>query len=233
MELPPDDPKIKQTDVHRIKTSRYKLQLYDTIQFNKFSTWNSLVRGFGRLLRRVDKQTAESRSPGDERQAAERFILKHVQTHFFKDEVDQLMTDGKVHAKSCLCKLDPFLDEDGLLRVGGRMRYARHQMSLKHPILIPKEGPVTRVLILHCHKAAAHQGRGTTLGKIRESGYHVIKATKLVSSVIHHCVICQKLRGNTITQMADLPPERAEESPPFTHCGFDCFGPFTIREEEL
>lgn len=30
--------------------------------------------------------------------------------------------------------------------------------------------------------------------------------------------------------MADLPEERTEESPPFTYCGIDCFGPFIVKE---
>ena len=30
--------------------------------------------------------------------------------------------------------------------------------------------------------------------------------------------------------MADLPKERVEPSPPFTYCGLDCFGPFTVKE---
>lgn len=29
--------------------------------------------------------------------------------------------------------------------------------------------------------------------------------------------------------MADLPEERCEISAPFTFCGMDCFGPFTVK----
>ncbi len=47
--------------------------------------------------------------------------------------------------------------------------------------------------------------------------------------VIHKCVVCRKLRGNTETQkMADLPEEHLSVSPPFTHVGLDVFGPFSV-----
>ena len=30
--------------------------------------------------------------------------------------------------------------------------------------------------------------------------------------------------------MADLPKDRVSESPPFTYCGVDIFGPFLVKE---
>lgn len=49
--------------------------------------------------------------------------------------------------------------------------------------------------------------------------------------MIHRCVPCRKIRGKTCQQkMADLPEVRSEDISPFTATGFDCFGPFTIKE---
>ena len=42
---------------------------------------------------------------------------------------------------------------------------------------------------------------------------------------------CRKLRGALEEQkMANLPEDRLELAPPFTHCGVDYFGPLVIKE---
>ena len=43
--------------------------------------------------------------------------------------------------------------------------------------------------------------------------------------------MCKKLRGVPMEQMmSSLPYHRLQETPPFTHCGLDVFGPFMITE---
>jgi hypothetical protein len=50
-----------------------------------------------------------------------------------------------------------------------------------------------------------------------------------VSSVIHNCITCKKLRGKCGVQfMADLPADRLEQAPAFTNVGVDIFGPWHI-----
>ena len=34
----------------------------------------------------------------------------------------------------------------------------------------------------------------------------------------------------SLQNIADLPPERVDSSPPFTYCDMDCFGPFLIKQ---
>ena len=49
--------------------------------------------------------------------------------------------------------------------------------------------------------------------------------------MIYRCINCRKLRGKFgVQKMADLPKVTCLEVPPFTHCGVDMFGPYTIRE---
>lgn len=52
---------------------------------------------------------------------------------------------------------------------------------------------------------------------------------RLISSVIHKCVTCGKLRGKMQAQkMVDLPADRVTPEPPFTTVGLDVFRPWTI-----
>ena len=69
------------------------------------------------------------------------------------------------------------------------------------------------------------------MNELRSSGLWIIGCSQVVSSYIHKCVTCRGLRSKAqIQMMSDLPVERLEPSPPFTHCGIDCFGPFTVKD---
>ena len=70
-----------------------------------------------------------------------------------------------------------------------------------------------------------------TVNEIQNSGYWVIGCSSIVSNLIRKCVICQRLRGTLQDQkMSNLPSDRLEPVPPFTHCAVDFFGPFYIKE---
>ena len=62
--------------------------------------------------------TADSLDPS-ELQVAETAIIRYVQQKCFKEEVKALKTRKPVVKKSPIYILEPFLDEEGILRVGG------------------------------------------------------------------------------------------------------------------
>ena len=128
-------------------------------------------------------------------------------------------------------RLDPFLDDDGLIRVGGRIKRASLSFTTKHPIILPRESHATNLLVQSCHTNVNHMGRGTTHNELRQRGYWLIGGTSVVSNYITRCVLCRRLRGFLQHQkMADLPKDRIEPSPPFGNCAVDFFGPFHIKE---
>ena len=166
----------------------------------------------------------------------EKIIIRMVQEQHFSTIIETLKKDGVVNKNThkehgLLYQLDPMLDENGILRVGGRLSKAQLQYSVKHPVILPKEGHVTQLIIRHYHDKIHHPGRGTTIAEIRSNGYWIIGCTGVVSSIIYNCVTCRKIRQSTQNQkMGDLPTCRTEPGPPFEHCGIDCFGPFHITE---
>ena len=132
--------------------------------------------------------------------------------------------------KSSLYRLDPFIDSNGLLRVGGRLRRANLEQAEKHPVFLPKNHHVTNLLVHHYHERVHHQGRHITQGAIRQAGYWLIGGHRTIARELRKCVICKKLRGPVLEQrMTDLPPDRTEATPPFTNVGFDVFGPWTVH----
>ena len=131
-----------------------------------------------------------------------------------------------------LQKLDPFLDQNGVLRVGGRIRRANLKEDIKFPILLPRDGHITKLLVQYFHKICKHQGRTTTLNELRSNGYWIIGGTSSVSHYILSCIRCRKLRGPAQSQkMSDLPEDRLHQAPPFTYCAVDYFGPWIVKDK--
>ena len=109
-------------------------------------------------------------------------------------------------------QLDPFIDDSGLIRVGGRIRRADVPRGIAHPIILPRKSYITELIVEYFHKQTAHSGKDTTLAESRSSGFWIIGGRSSVSSVIEKCVICKKLHGKLVTQkMADLPADRVTE----------------------
>ena len=164
----------------------------------------------------------------EELAAARRLIVETVQRDSFPGERAALQAKREIPNSSPLLTLDPYIS-DGLLRVGGRLRHSSLESEVKHPIILSKNSHVTKLLVEHHHILVKHQGRQFTEGAIRAAGLWIVAGKRLVSSILHHCVTCRKLRGKLgVQKMADLPPERLDTSPPFSYVGLDVFGPWTV-----
>ena len=163
--------------------------------------------------------------------ASEREIIHSAQQTSFSQEMKDLKDKPHSHVKerSTIHKLDPFLDPTGILRVGGRLQQSSLSPNLRHPVILPKDNHVSVLIARHIHEKS-HQGRGSTMNAIRQSGYWIIGCKDIVARITHKCCMCRKLRGQLeVQKMASLPSDRTESVPPFTYCAVDFFGPFTIR----
>ncbi len=216
-------------------------QSLDSRRFQRFSRWRSLVRAVTTLTH-IAKSFSQSlpnclcrtwhwctKTSDLETSQAKSTIIKTVQREVYRQEFESLTKYGKVSQRSTLVRLDPFVDEKGLLRVGGRIHCADISDPEKHPLILPPNHHVTDLLIQHYHDQVAHQGRHFTEGAIHSAGLWIVSGKRLVSNIIHNCVLCKKLRGKMESQkMSALPPDRVSVDPPFTHTGLDVFGPFTV-----
>lgn len=211
-------------------------------RFERCSSWKTLYRTIARLIhvaasfkgksddaeRKGWKLFKETPSMSELSQA-KNVIIHSVQHKAFKEELKGQEDRQTCPKQNTLKKLNPVIDKDGLLRVGGRLSSADLSKEEKHPLIIPHTHHVATLLVRHFHEQVVHQGRHITEGAIRAAGYWIIGSKRLVSSVIHKCVTCCKLRGRLENQkMADLPADRLTPEPPFTSVGLDVFGPWTI-----
>ncbi|XP_076849002.1 uncharacterized protein LOC143497110 [Brachyhypopomus gauderio] len=211
-------------------------------RFNRFSTWKSLVRGIATLIH-IAKFYSHSacsdtckgwhyckkKDISAEFTQAKINIVQCVQQEEFKDEITCMLEGRELPKQSSLRKLSPVIDKDGMIRVGGRVSSADLLDEEKHPLIIPAKHYVSTLLVRHHHIQVAHQGRHLTEGALRSAGLWIIGGKRLVSSVIHKCVTCRKLRGKPEEQkMSDLPMDRLTIDPAFTYVGLDVFGPWSV-----
>ena len=147
----------------------------------------------------------------------------------FPQEMKHMTTNNSLSTSSVLHRMDAFL-QDGIIRVGGRLKESSMSVAEIHPAILPRNGHITSLIIDHFHKKVQHQGRGITLNEIRSNGYYIIRGSRAVSNKIHECVTYRKMRRPPEEQkMADLPEERVNPSLPFTYTGMDVFGPFSTK----
>ena len=241
-----DDPEVHKRFVGVIHAEQ---TLSDCL--SRFSSWSKLVRVVAICLRftnvvqdRIRKRAANEIAVTtslqmDDVHTAETPLIRLAQSESFVEEIiilslsdsDDRERRAAIKASSTLYRLNPYLDDNGLVRVGGRLGRSLDPDRIKHPVVVPKKHWMARLIIRHSHEKIAHQGRGATINKIRSLRYWIIGCVSAVAQYIYKCVNCRKMYGKTnIQNMADLPVDRLEPSPPITYCGVDLFGPWYIKD---
>ncbi len=231
--MKPDcDKDIRPVLVSKTCADSYSKDVIETDRFSHFKSWQRLVEVTAKLkhLARFHGTKDVISVPSVETfEDAKIFLFKSVQSEFYSEEIDSLQRHIALPKRSDISNLCPFLDERGVLRVGGRIDRSDISLQERKPIIIPGRHFMATLLVKDLHEKVKHQGRQFTEGTIRSSGFWIIGARRLISSVIQNCVTCRKLRGRFGEQvMSQLPRDRLEPSPPFTNVGVDAFGPWTI-----
>ncbi|XP_029160341.1 uncharacterized protein LOC114932346 [Nylanderia fulva] len=145
----------------------------------------------------------------DELDAALLQWLRIVQALHFPDEIAAATAGRPGPPRSSLIKLSPFLDDQGVLRVGGRLKHALLPYDEKHPVIVPPASWMTRLLIESCHRRSLHGGVQMTLGLLRHR-FWVPRGRTVIKQQLHRCVTCTRWRAATPQPpMGNLPRDRA------------------------
>ena len=87
-------------------------------------------------------------------------MLQKAETEIIK--MCQAVNAGnRVPRTSSIHQLDPFLDKDGVLRVGGRL--VKSNLSHELPVLVPKGCNISQLIIRFYHEKTAHSEKGITI----------------------------------------------------------------------
>ncbi|UYV73931.1 hypothetical protein LAZ67_11001496 [Cordylochernes scorpioides] len=156
-------------------------------------------------------------------------IVKIIQRCEFTPEINACIKNIPLPRKSRLISLNIFIDSQGILRVGGRLRHSDLDIDQKHPMLIPKDHFVTKLIVLHYHLNNLHSGTQLTLSLIRNK-FWIPSGRNLIKRVLNQCLVCLKSKSKAIHQiMGDLPKNRFLPGRPFEKIGIDLAGPIQAK----
>lgn len=162
---------------------------------------------------------------------AETKIIKLIQASYFTRELKELINKRSIN-KSSVAALNPFIDENGIIRVGGRLKLSELTFAQKHPILLPSHHFLTDLIIKETHEKYYHAGIQTTLYTIRRK-FWLLDGRNQVRKVVRSCIRCFRFHADTTDyKMSNLPKNRVRNTSPFTHTGIDYCGPFYIKEKK-
>ena len=197
----------------------------------RYSSWTRLVRVTAWTKRFIKncKSPSESRNMSCVLQSYE---LSDAQTFWLrKAQLESFPDKGK---DKSLLRFSPLVGKDGILRVDGRLRFAEDlPYDTRHPIILPKDHPVTRLIVVHAHEKLGH-GTGTEhlLTELR-SRFWIVKGRLTVRTVIRSCPECRRrfLAKPAGQKMAPLPTSRLTlPLRSFERIGTDFAGPFLTKQ---
>nr|XP_049466975.1 uncharacterized protein LOC120956095 [Anopheles coluzzii] len=204
--------------------------------FSRFSIYHKLQRVVAHCLRfiqnakrRVGNKVHAKDIPPltvDELKAAELKLCYLSQQDTFSEEIQHLQKGKEIPKNSKLKWISPFIDTQGILRIGGRLSKAHLSESEKHPVILS----LSALLAVSIHLSKLHAAPQLLLATLRQS-FWIIGGRNLCKSVYHSCHACFKAKPTLIKQsIADLPTSRVTPTRPFSVCGVDYCGPIYIKQ---
>lgn len=106
----------------------------------------------------------------NELQRAMTILIKRHQKEAFTCELHRLQKNKVVDSHSKILSLNPVLDQEGVLRIGGRLRNAPLSYTQRHPILLSTNGILTDLIIHDLHLKHFHIDPQLLLTTIRILG---------------------------------------------------------------
>ncbi|XP_075150831.1 uncharacterized protein LOC142224938 [Haematobia irritans] len=147
----------------------------------------------------------------------------------FKEDILQLEKHRELKGSSQIKSLSPFLDEHTVLRVGGRLEESTLSFNAKHPMLLPFNDPISRLIFESLHKENKHCGPTAHLATVRQR-FWPIKGKHLARETVHKCIQCARSKPKLLKQiMGNLPETRVTPVRPFINAGVDYCGPIWVH----
>jgi hypothetical protein len=221
--------------VNLISVVDFSIDVSSYIKYiNVFAYVNRFIKNCREMKPKISKI-----NPGDsdsvtlsveERNFAFISSVKVSQSVYYSTEIEALKNNSPVEKRSSLSALNVFIDNEGLLRVSGRLEHSNYSYDTKHPIVIASKCRFLSLYVGHIHNQFFHASKTFVCNQVRAKFWVIGGLERLVKSIIYKCVRCTRIKARTAQQiMGNLPSYRANVSRPFTYVGVDYAGYFRIK----
>lgn len=222
-----------------VLTTQINLQDWPEEWFNRFSSYDRMIRVTTMMHRFINHcRPTKFESPPTlclnitEVDGATRSIIRESQRIHFCTLLRELSTSLRVSSKP-LARLAPFVDDVGIIRVGGRLRHSTLSYDCKHPILIAKRSHFSLLICRRWHRLTCHSGPRVMISLILRQ-YWIVAIRSVAHDVLRHCPVCVRLTAKPPRPlMANHPAARVQQFRPFVRVGVDYADPLQMRELKL
>ena len=87
---------------------------------------------------------------------------------------------------------------DGIWRCEERLQNADLPELIKHPIILDKKHPFTRLVVNECHARVMHGGVKETLTQLR-SKYWIVRGRQFVRMLLSECKLCKHFNSRPLS----------------------------------
>ena len=174
-------------------------------------------------LTRVERQLTSDLT-FEELRCASYQLIHSVQQHEITVEISALKEGRSIPKTSALARLTPFLGEDGLLHVQGRLQFSALSRAEKHPIISPR-CHLSVLLVRFQHRLLKHAGVQQMMSSFRNE-FWIIGLRRIAKRVKKACISWERQDAPACLQpMAPLLADRVNQAFPFEVTGLDHAGP--------
>ena len=169
-----------------LNAEKFTCNMNDIINFSRYSNYDKVLRitawihRFICNLRRVKTQETinESIFKLNELKEAEKLLVKANQFEFHLTD----LSDNNSKFRSLNVKLD----EEGILRCEGRLKFAPIPQETRSPILLNDNHPLSKLIILNIHESNKHSSAKYTLNEYRQK-FWLLCGSRIVRNIIRAC----------------------------------------------
>lgn len=207
----------------------------DTDYSKRFSSLHKLIRVFSYCLRFCHNAKLKSADRNNaplstvELKNTLHIFIRLSQQMYFSSELSSLQGQRFISKQSKIASLNPFIDNEGMLRVGGRLQQSNLSYDSKHQLILHPHANIAQLIIHSEHLRLLHAGVQLTQFSLRQR-YWILRDKLTIRSIIRKCSRCFRFSAKKQTQLlGQLPSPRITPSKPFAHSAVDYGGPVIIR----